>query len=124
MRFRLALIGLLSALVVACSCSSSEDADATPVAMPQVFAVHGLGRTSSSMSFLASRLERAGYEVFNYGDPSTAETMEELVARLDAEVRLRWMPGPATHTFTMNRRDVADETLHFLRHDGFRREAR
>lgn len=89
MRCRLALVALLTALVVACSCSSSEDTDAEPAAGPQVIVVHGLGRTSFSMSFLASRLERAGYEVFNYGYPSTAETMEELVARLDAEVKLR-----------------------------------
>lgn len=30
---------------------------------------------------------------------------------------------PATHTFIMNRRDVADEVVHFLRHGRFRRES-
>ena len=30
---------------------------------------------------------------------------------------------PATHTFIMNRRDVAEEVVHFLRHGRFRRES-
>jgi hypothetical protein len=34
-----------------------------------------------------------------------------------------FMVVPATHTFIMNRRDVAEEVVHFLREGRFRRES-
>ena len=51
-----------------------------------VIFVHGLGRSPSSMKTLASRVEEAGYEVINFGYPSTSESIEALTARLGAEV--------------------------------------
>ena len=51
-----------------------------------VILVHGLGRSSSSMKVLASRVEEAGYRVINFGYPSTSEPIEALTERLGAEV--------------------------------------
>ena len=45
------------------------------------------------------------------------------VDRADVEGSSSFLVLPATHTFIMNRRDVADEVVHFLRHGGFRRES-
>ena len=44
------------------------------------------------------------------------------VERARVEGAADFLVVPATHTFIMNRRDVADETVHFLQHGRFRRE--
>lgn len=44
------------------------------------------------------------------------------VDRANVEGSSAFLVLPATHTFIMNRRDVADEVVHFLRHGRFRRE--
>lgn len=44
------------------------------------------------------------------------------VERADIEGSSSFLVLPATHTFIMNRRDVADEVVHFLRHGRFRRD--
>jgi len=44
------------------------------------------------------------------------------VERAKVEGAADFLVVPATHTFIMNRRDVADETVHFLQHGRFRRE--
>lgn len=44
-----------------------------------VVLLHGLGRTPYSMWFLESRLETAGYVVWNEGYSSTEKTIEQLV---------------------------------------------
>lgn len=40
--------------------------------------LHGLGRTSASMSYLGSELEEAGFRVVNFGYPSTDLPIEQL----------------------------------------------
>ena len=45
------------------------------------------------------------------------------VDRADVEGSSSFLVLPATHTFIMNRRDVAEEVAHFLRHGRFRRES-
>ena len=57
-----------------------------PEGAQTVIVVHGLGRTSASMSVLAHRLGAAGYRVVSFGYPSTSEPIEALVDRLAAEV--------------------------------------
>lgn len=44
------------------------------------------------------------------------------VERANVEGSSSFLVLPATHTFIMNRRDVADEVVHFLRHGRFRRD--
>ena len=45
------------------------------------------------------------------------------VERANIEGSSSFLVLPATHTFIMNRRDVAEEVVHFLRHGRFRRES-
>ena len=59
-----------------------------PDGAESVIVVHGLGRTSASMTILVSRLENAGFRVVSFGYPSTSEPMETLVDRLKAEVEI------------------------------------
>ncbi|MEC9297793.1 MAG: alpha/beta fold hydrolase [Gemmatimonadota bacterium] len=73
-----------------------------PDGAESVIVVHGLGRTSASMTILVSRLKNAGFRVVNFGYPSTSEPMEALVDRLQAEVG-RCCEGEA-------------ETVHFVTH--------
>ena len=44
------------------------------------------------------------------------------VGRANVQGASSFLVLPATHTFIMNRRDVADEVVHFLRHGRFREE--
>lgn len=68
------LLGSLLAALGGCSSAPSESGEA-----PKVVVVHGLGRTSASMAVLATRLERAGFDVIRFGYPSRSEPMEVLV---------------------------------------------
>jgi len=63
--------------------------DAAPTAERQevVVLLHGLYRTSRSMKPLARYLERRGYTVVNLDYPSTELPLDELVGRLDAQLR-------------------------------------
>ena len=72
---------------------SPPDADET------VVLVHGLGRSTASMSILRSRLAGAGYRVVSFAYPSTAEPMEVLVAQLEAEVGQCCEEGARTFHF-------------------------
>ncbi|MDE0890763.1 MAG: alpha/beta fold hydrolase [Planctomycetota bacterium] len=76
-------------LFTALACALLPGCSAPP-AVPEkgesVIFVHGLGRTSASMETLASRVEDAGYQVINFGYPSTSESIEQLTERLSAEV--------------------------------------
>jgi triacylglycerol lipase len=76
----LAAIGLAAAIA---GCDDPPPPDAGTVVV-----VHGLGRTSRSMSLLAARLAHAGFRVVDFDYPSTSETLEELTARLDRELSL------------------------------------
>lgn len=51
-----------------------------------VILVHGLGRTSASMTVLGVRLREAGFKVVKFGYPSRSESIELLVERLAAAV--------------------------------------
>ena len=44
------------------------------------------------------------------------------VDRANIEGSSSFLVLPATHTFIMNRRDVAEEVVHFLRHGRFRQD--
>ena len=68
-------------LSVLSGCSSK-----VPEGAESVIVVHGLGRTTASMAILGARLERAGFRVVSFGYPSTSESIEALVDRLQAEV--------------------------------------
>ena len=70
-------LGLLLAAIGGCASAPSE-----PGGAPPVIVVHGLGRTSASMVVLATRLERAGFDVVRFGYPSRSEPMEVLVDHL------------------------------------------
>lgn len=78
---RLVLVTTCSLLWVLAGCSSPPADGAEAVVV-----VHGLGRTSASMTILVSRLKNAGFRVVSFGYPSTSEPMEALVQRLQAEV--------------------------------------
>ena len=53
----------------------------------QVVILHGLGRSSASMSPLAQRLTSAGYEVHNLDYPSTDADVDQLLGMLDSLVK-------------------------------------
>ncbi len=78
---RLLLVATCVLLWVLPGCSSPP-----PDGAEAVVVVHGLGRTSASMTILVSRLKNAGFRVVSFGYPSTSEPMEALVQRLQAEV--------------------------------------
>jgi hypothetical protein len=63
-----------------------------PATADRIVLVHGLGRTSTSMTVLRSRLQGAGYRVLSFGYPSRSEPMEALVDRLADSVRV-WRAG-------------------------------
>jgi pimeloyl-ACP methyl ester carboxylesterase len=68
-------------LWVSFGCSPSP-----PAGAESVIVVHGLGRTPASMAILVSRLRNAGFRVISFGYPSTSESMEALIDRLQTEV--------------------------------------
>ncbi|MDM8523645.1 alpha/beta hydrolase [Desulfococcaceae bacterium HSG8] len=51
-----------------------------------VILLHGLGRTSRSMSKLEKQLSRRGFNVMNIGYPSTKYPVEALVRQLDDQI--------------------------------------
>lgn len=62
-----------------------------------VVLLHGLGRTRLSMAPMAWGLERAGYEVVNWGYSSVCCTIEELGEQLEDDLR-RWeLDGATVH---------------------------
>ena len=63
MRWILTFILLISPLAASANC---------------VVLLHGLSRTTVSMTFLELALEREGYQVVNQGYPSTSQTIKEL----------------------------------------------
>ena len=82
MMIRKLLVPVTCALLWATSGCSPPPPDGAE----SVIVVHGLGRTSASMTILVSRLKNAGFRVVSFGYPSTSEPMEALVNRLQAEV--------------------------------------
>ena len=70
----LCLLGILLATLGGCAPAPPD-----PGGAPRVIVVHGLGRTSASMVVLATRLERAGFDVVRFDYPSRSEPMEALV---------------------------------------------
>jgi triacylglycerol lipase len=99
MRFRRIIAALLACgiLPVAAGCNVPP-----PDGAETVILVHGLGRSTASMSILSVRLENAGFRVVNFGYPSTTEPLDTLVGMLRAEVEACC-------------RDE-DETVHFVTH--------
>lgn len=78
----------LLVVLALCACTAPAHSQQTESASETVVVVHGLGRTSWSMTILASRLEAAGYRVVNFGYPSTSEPIEDLIDRLAHEVAI------------------------------------
>ncbi len=82
MKQRLGKLGVAAVLLAAvggCYVPPTEDA-------PAVILVHGLGRGATSMSWMASRLNEAGFRAVTFDYPSTSEPMEVLVDSLGALV--------------------------------------
>ncbi len=79
---------LLVPVTCALLCVQSGCSPPPPDGAESVIVVHGLGRTSASMTILVSRLKNAGFRVVSFGYPSTSEPMEALVDRLQSEVGL------------------------------------
>jgi triacylglycerol esterase/lipase EstA (alpha/beta hydrolase family) len=79
--FQTVLLALSLGAAACGACAGEPPPDAETVVL-----VHGLGRTPASMAVLAARLTEAGYRVVNFGYPSRAEPIEDLVARLGAEL--------------------------------------
>ena len=77
--------------------------DDRPAATGQVVLLHGLGRTSSSMSRIEHALERAGYEVCNVSYPSREHGIEELARDYVAPAIRTCFPGD-------------DAPVHFVTH--------
>jgi triacylglycerol lipase len=87
------LVGSLGAAApapVAAQAAAPEAAASRPL----VVLVHGLGRTSASMLPLKWALEEEGYEVLNFGYPSTRAGVAELADRLAARVRAEHRSQP------------------------------
>jgi pimeloyl-ACP methyl ester carboxylesterase len=82
---------LLLLLITACAPATARGASVAPGAEPPprelVVLVHGMGRTPLSMAPLEWTLERAGYDVLNWGYSSTCCTIDELGTRLARAVR-------------------------------------
>lgn len=79
----------LGVLLVGCAPAPPPDADT-------VVLVHGLGRTTASMTVLRARLQGDGFRVVNFGYPSTSADMESLVDSLTVAVEncCADAPGP------------------------------
>lgn len=69
---------VLAGAMVLAACGSPPTPDTGTVVL-----VHGLGRTSASMSILGRRLADAGFRVVDFDYPSTSATLEELTDRLE-----------------------------------------
>ena len=78
---RLVVISLGGVGVLLGACAPTPPPDAATVIL-----VHGLGRTPASMSVLSLRLRGAGFQVVNFGYPSTSAEIEDLVDTLEAAV--------------------------------------
>lgn len=63
-----------------CAMLSTQVAQAEPSAADCVVVLHGLARSSDSMTPMARALEQRGYRVNNVDYPSTAGTVEDLAA--------------------------------------------
>ncbi len=74
----------LALLLAVMTSTSTLQVGAEPLG--RVVVLHGLGRSSTSMWLLASRLTQAGFEVHNLDYPSTEATINQLVEMLDGEV--------------------------------------
>ena len=82
-------LGLLLAIVASLPAGDAA-AQRTPEALPgpeRVVLLHGLLREPRAMRPIASRLVDEGYRVHNLGYPSTDESPDEIVSRLDAAIQ-------------------------------------
>jgi pimeloyl-ACP methyl ester carboxylesterase len=83
------LIKSLLVLVIfisACVCAKPNIADLTDGETDVVYLLHGLGRSSFAMRVLASRLEDAGFIVYNIGYPSINKTPEEILENISQQI--------------------------------------
>lgn len=79
---------LLLATLLSVGCAGDRSGGNLPQAEREaVVLLHGLGRSTSAMRYLQHRLEKAGYEVFNIGYPSTSLPPDDLLELLRDEVR-------------------------------------
>jgi pimeloyl-ACP methyl ester carboxylesterase len=73
-----------------------------------VILLHGLGRTSASMSRLASALEREGYRVVNTSYPSRGQPIESLATE--------WLPAQLRSIPLAAAEEAANPKIHFVTH--------
>jgi pimeloyl-ACP methyl ester carboxylesterase len=72
--------------VSACVCAKPNIADLPDGETEVVFLLHGLGRSRFAMRVLASRLEDAGFFVYNIGYPSINKTPEEILENISQQI--------------------------------------
>ena len=87
MPLRTGIIGLILLMTVA---NPSHSTSLPPRAERDLVVVlHGMGRTKLSMSWLAGRLEKQGYDVLNFSYPSTRSSVAGSTAHLHQELQSR-----------------------------------
>lgn len=96
-------IALFSVLMAAAPLQAGAAADVVSSNRETVVVLHGLARTSASMSTMVRALENAGYEVCNISYPSREHSIEVLTTQFVA---------PAVRACLANRADKA----HFVTH--------
>lgn len=92
---RIGVMAILLTVVGGCYVPPTDDA-------PAVILVHGLGRGATSMAWMASRLNEAGFRAVTFDYPSTSAPMEALVDSL-GKVVATCCPGE-------------ERTVHFVTH--------
>jgi pimeloyl-ACP methyl ester carboxylesterase len=94
---------MLCVLIAAAPLHAGAAADLASRSRETVVVLHGLARTSASMSTMVRALEKAGYDVCNIAYPSREHSIEVLTAQFVA---------PAVRTCLANKTDKA----HFVTH--------
>lgn len=95
------LILFVTAILVSCGGKPSKTLSLSGSEQETVVLLHRLGRSTRAMAYLQHRLERAGYETFNIGYPSTRLPAEEIL----------WLLKDKIHACCASRKQV-----HFVGH--------
>jgi pimeloyl-ACP methyl ester carboxylesterase len=93
---------ILVVFVSACVCAKPNIPDSPDGKNDVVYLLHGLGRSRFAMWVLASRLEDAGFNVYNIGYASINKTPEEILENISRQINAS-LPD-------------TDQTVHFVGH--------